>query len=201
MPEVRRKARRVRRTGNNRIIRWLLATLYVAVAAWSVFALHTSRSIEGGASAWVMNHLFGMDVQHTPGNPTIVVHSQEPFILLISPECAVAYIVAPLLVVAALLTIARRFNPFRIALATAISTAVVVAVNQVRISAVGMAMANWGSEGYGWMHTVGGSVMTLLGIAGALTLLWLLGVRESKSQHRRRSDRDQVASSAGSQHS
>ncbi|GAA3875840.1 exosortase P [Leifsonia kafniensis] len=106
--------------------------------------------------------------------------------LRITPECTVAFLVGPLLILAGLILASGRFSLSRTLLATTLSAGVLVLANQARIVLIAWATAKWGvADGYQWSHTVGGSVVVGIGVALALTAFIIAltaGRRRSRGQ-------------------
>ena len=92
--------------------------------------------------------------------------------LFITPDCSAAFVIGPLLGIAALVCVGRRLPPERVLFATAIAASAVAAVNIGRVSMIAWATHLWGPQsGFWWSHIVAGSIMTL---AGGVLGLWIL---------------------------
>ncbi|RKS86693.1 exosortase/archaeosortase family protein [Microbacterium sp. AG790] len=96
------------------------------------------------------------------------------YVLQVTTECSAVFLTAPFLVVAALLLLSRRFRVTRVMVSLLLSVSLIVAVNEIRIAFVGAALSWWGVEGYGWAHTVAGSVLSIAAIAGAVALSYFI---------------------------
>lgn len=92
--------------------------------------------------------------------------------LRITPECSIAYVVGPLLVISGLLALIRRLPLRRVALAAVVAGVVIAAVNLLRIVMVALAVTRYPSErAMWWWHVVIGSLVSLGGIGVGLALL------------------------------
>jgi len=89
----------------------------------------------------------------------------------VSEGCTVAYLVAPLFVIAAMLIASRRTSPRRGLIAVAIVTLVFFAVNQARLFVIAASMRLWGFQsGFERSHIFLGTVLSTLGAVAALVL-------------------------------
>jgi exosortase/archaeosortase family protein len=101
--------------------------------------------------------------------------------LVITPECTIALLMIPFLVATALIVWMRR----RVTLPLAgLSAALVllVGVNQVRLLGIVWFVKEMGFQsGYYWGHTLVGSMITIVGLAGSLATFAYLGVCRGRS--------------------
>jgi exosortase/archaeosortase family protein len=162
-----------------RLLRPVAALALLAGAAWLVFDLDITRTWEAATSAWVLDTVFGQSAHWMTGRPLIAVMSATPFILRVSVECTIALAIAPFLVVCAGLIASPRFNPVRVGVSGILGIAAMYTANQFRIAGIGWSMVEWGAGGYGWSHTVVGSMLTLVAFAIALLVLWFGAIRRS----------------------
>jgi exosortase/archaeosortase family protein len=83
--------------------------------------------------------------------------------------CSSDLLVAPLLLFTGLLLILGQIPPSRVLLAMASAAAIVIIVNVLRLVMIAMMVDWWGVQtGFGWGHTLFGSVLTLAGMAAAM---------------------------------
>ncbi|MDX3763423.1 archaeosortase/exosortase family protein [Streptomyces sp. AK02-04a] len=104
--------------------------------------------------------------------------------LRITAGCSSAMLIIPLLLVGAGFMLSRRSTISRILTGTVIGAAVLVATNQVRIALIASFSQKWGEEGFGWAHTVVGSILSLVGVAASVTALLLVAMRRQKRDDR-----------------
>lgn len=126
--------------------------------------------------------LAGSAVQHWLGYPVIVARSQQTMFFAfhgtgiahmlgfqVTLGCSSDLLIAPLLLFAGLLLILGHVPLSRVMLAVAAAAAIVIFVNVLRLVMIALMVDWWGVEtGFGWGHTLFGSVLTLLGMAGAV---------------------------------
>ncbi|WP_245931186.1 exosortase P [Actinokineospora auranticolor] len=109
--------------------------------------------------------------------------TDAPFGLRMSPECTSAFLVLPLLVLAAVVIALRPFVARRVLVALLAASVAVIAVNQVRImTLVGLIQWLGTDRGYYWGHTLLGSLVSVLGGAAALVLFVWLGTRAPRDE-------------------
>ncbi|OLR89602.1 exosortase/archaeosortase family protein [Actinokineospora bangkokensis] len=105
----------------------------------------------------------------------------RPFGLAMSPECTSAFLVLPLVLVAAVMIALRPRISSRVLLALGVAAVAVVVVNQLRILTL-VGLVGWlGTDrGYYWGHTLLGSMVSVLGGAAALVLFVRLATRKPR---------------------
>jgi exosortase/archaeosortase family protein len=108
--------------------------------------------------------------------------------LQITLGCSSALLVTPILIVTALLLCFGRMSALRILAAALIAGGLVVGFNVLRLVVIAGLVGVWGPQsGFGWGHTLFGSVLTLVGMSGALAVYWLVvGTRRRPLRLRRR---------------
>ncbi|MEV7003983.1 archaeosortase/exosortase family protein [Streptomyces sp. NPDC093982] len=111
--------------------------------------------------------LFGLGTQHAMG-------------LRITAGCSSALLIVPLLLVGAGFMISRRSTVVRILAGTGIGAAVLVVTNQLRLCLIAWFSQQWGHEGFGWAHTVLGSLLSLVGVAASVIVLLLVAMRRQE---------------------
>jgi exosortase/archaeosortase family protein len=101
--------------------------------------------------------------------------------LSVTPECTVAWLLAPFLMLCAALILGPRLRPRSAVIAMSITAAALVLVNLVRLSVIGLATHFWGMKaGYRWSHDVYGSIIAIVGICLAVVLFVKLAARLSR---------------------
>ncbi|WP_369228688.1 archaeosortase/exosortase family protein (plasmid) [Streptomyces sp. R39] len=107
---------------------------------------------------------FGLGTQHAMG-------------LRITAGCSSAMLIIPLLLVGAGFMLSRRSTVARVLAGTAVGAALLVVTNQLRFGLIAWFSQEWGYEGFGWAHTVIGSLISLVGVALSVTVLLLVAMR------------------------
>ena len=112
--------------------------------------------------------------------------------LHITPECTSAFLIAPLVAVAAVMLRLRPAITPRILGALAVGTVMLVLTNQLRITVVVWLVELMGVDsGYYWGHTLMGSAVSVVGGAVSLgVFVWMVGIRQrprtaASGRHRR----------------
>lgn len=102
--------------------------------------------------------------------------TDRAFGIRVAPECSAAFIIAPLLLVAAAFALlGGRHTARRLVGAAAVTVALVVAVNSLRLVAIAWSTWQWGDSGFRWSHSVGGSLLSTIGFALAMVgFIWML---------------------------
>jgi exosortase/archaeosortase family protein len=166
--------------------RWSTTACLAALAVLVVVYIDTTRVWEAAGAARVLQEVFGIAAEPVPGQPGIFLPSDLPWMLSVTLDCAGALIVAPFLAIAALFALTGRFSAVRMIAGSALACAVVIVTNLFRIAIIGWALTTKGSDGYAWWHTVGGSVMSVAGVAVALLILWRVALAEPRASRTRR---------------
>lgn len=126
--------------------------------------------------------LAGSAVSQWLGYPVIVARAQQTMFFAfhgtgtahmlgfqVTLGCSSDLLVAPLLLFTGLLLILGQIPLSRVLLAMASAAAIVIVINVLRLVMIAVMVDWWGVEtGFGWGHTLFGSVLTLLGMAAAM---------------------------------
>lgn len=167
-PAARRA--RPRRSVPRRLAGVLLCALAVLAVVYQTWYRGVEAALAGGA------------VSHWLGFPVIVARSQQTMFFAfhgtgtahmlgfqVTLGCSSDLLVAPLLLFTGLLLIVGQIPLSRVLLAMASAGGIVVVVNVLRLVMIAMMVNWWGAEaGFGWGHTLFGSVLTLAGMAAAM---------------------------------
>lgn len=154
-----------------------VAGLLVACAAALIVWQRAYRTAEMAVAGGVIR-LFTADGVHVAAERQSVyfgLGGDTPFGLRMSPECTSAFLLLPLLGVGAVMVVLRPRITGQVLAALAVSVAVLVAVNQVRLLML-VGLIDWlgTDDGYYLGHTMFGSLISVLGGAAALVLfVWL----------------------------
>lgn len=160
-------------------LRYAVAASFVFVAV-SLYAFNEwCRSAEAAAGEQVIGWVttgetalhweraiafFGLGTEHAMG-------------LRITAGCSSALLIFPLLLLGAGFMLGGRSTVPRILAGTVVGAAVLVVTNQLRLCLIAWASQSWGLDGFGWSHTVFGSVLSLVGVGASVTALYLIAMQ------------------------
>jgi exosortase/archaeosortase family protein len=100
------------------------------------------------------------------------------FGLEITPECSSAFLIAPIAIVAGALASRPRLPLTRILGAFLVAAGLLAIGNQVRVGLIAWLIETFGlRESYRWGHTIIGSLVSILFVAGALCVFAWIVVR------------------------
>jgi exosortase/archaeosortase family protein len=165
----------------------LLVALLLAVAAGLVLA-HTAYQSAEISLAGLLLRLFtssGVSVAASQQTVYFGLGSANPLGLTMTPECTSAFLLVPLVVVAAVLVVLRPGIARRVLASLGIAGLVLVAVNQLRILTLAGLVSRLGTnDGYYWGHTMVGSLVSVFGGAVALVLFVWLATKPPRADDR-----------------
>ena len=106
--------------------------------------------------------------------------------LNVSLGCSSVFLLAPMLLFTATLAAYSGKSLIRLGIAATVAAGVFMAVNLLRLVMIAGLMVWWGVQtGFGWGHTLFGSVLTLVGMAAACAAYFLIVSRENPLRMRR----------------
>lgn len=161
--------------------RWLLAVVLAALGAAVIAFEHALRTLESVIAAEILPYVFatGTKAAVSGDSPAIAFQGDGHwFALRITAECAIAFYVAAILVLTALLLLLPRFPIGRLLIAGGAGVAAMVLLNQVRFTWLGYAFSFQSREVFDWVHIVGGSILMAVGMAATLLFFVLFVVRK-----------------------
>lgn len=180
---------RARDRSREPIRRSLLSAGLLSAGALVVVLEAAVRQAETGATAFLAGTVFGLETFTSSIQPVLYITTAtdpaptwgEVWVgLMVTRECTVAWLLAPLLVLAAVMARGRRLTVGAVAIAAAVAAAALVAVNLVRLLIIVLATHYWGmGTGYRWSHDVYGSVVGVVGVGLALALFLITATRLS----------------------
>lgn len=144
----------------------------------ALVAMHSAyRSAEIRMAAVLIDLVTSSGVEVVPGRQTVYfgLGTGHAIGLRITPECTSAFLVVPLLVVAAAMLGLRPRIARRVLASLGIAVVVLILVNQLRVLTLVWLISSFGRErGYYLGHTLFGSMVSVFGGAAALVLfVWL----------------------------
>ncbi|MCX5201431.1 exosortase/archaeosortase family protein [Streptomyces sp. NBC_00237] len=152
-------------------VRSALAVAMVVCAFAAVLGEAYYRRYEAHIGGFLVQELLGAFVHIDPNRPDFYFKLGESVMgLRISYGCSTSILVFPVLLSSAL-CLRGRGNVGRVLLATGVAIAIVFITNCVRLLVIAQFVGNWGTlAGFGWGHTVVGSLVVLVGIVVAYFL-------------------------------
>lgn len=165
-PRTRRQARRMDARRGSFLQKLAAALLLLGVAA--LFAsLDWSRRLEASIAEWSIGAVLrvGSDLAPEGTRLTVGAGSHTIFTLDVSIACSVVLLLTPLLLVAAALLVTGRASLLRTLPAVVFGALMLLAINAARFVLIASMTLNDGLAGYGWAHTVYGSIIALVGLA------------------------------------
>jgi len=153
----------------------------IAVAGLGVGALVFSGWWRG-AEAWGAAHGIHLVTSHATTAVTqtgfVVMHKNATSVaaFALTNECTMAQIFGAVLIGGAPLLLVRRLSIVRVTTALAGAGAVLLGLNLIRLTAIGVAVLAWGNDGFAVAHTYLGSLITFVGtcLAGVTFALILI---------------------------
>jgi len=144
------------------------------------------RGVEAALAGRALSGLLGFPVMISRPLRTVffAFHGTGPAHMLglqVTLGCSSDLLLAPILLFTGLLLLVGRSSALRVLLAASVAAAVVVLVNTLRLVLIALLVDWWGVEtGFGWGHTLFGSVLTLAGMAVALGVFVVAVGRERR---------------------
>jgi len=178
--EARRRAfARTAISGPDRVVRVASAALLSVITVVTVVNNISFRTFEAALSSRLAGPFLPAGVHAF--RDIIWLPSSSIAGLEITSECTALLILAPLLVVSALLLAVTSLPWWRFAAATVSMVAVVMLANVIRIVLICWATQRWGVTGYDVTHLFIGTVLGVLGFAaGVATLALVIGARRRR---------------------
>ncbi|MEV0894084.1 archaeosortase/exosortase family protein [Promicromonospora sp. NPDC050262] len=146
----------------------VLAALPVAAAGVAtILVMDLFRHGEALLTAWSLENLLGRAAKVFPAEDVFYYQAARGAIpvwggFTITEECSAAWFVGGvLLVTALLLAVWRRAGAGRLLVAGSVTVVLLVVVNTARMVLITEATVHWGESGFGWSHTVGGSILMI----------------------------------------
>lgn len=161
------------------------ALVVLAAAAGTVLRNDAYRSFEATGASILVGHVSGG--RATAADDIFWVYP-DGFVhgFRVTSECTAVLLVAPLLVLTAALFAFTRAPMWRLWLASAAMLAIVTGVNEFRLALIAFASLRWGMQGgYDIAHVFVGSSIGIIGFAGGLAALLMIGLGHRRPRRRR----------------
>jgi len=163
--------------GHNPLVTWCVVGALLGVGAALVGWHGVYRSLEIRLAAVLIDATTSSGVYVAPHRQTVYfgLGTDHAIGLKITPECTSAFLVVPLLLVAAAMVSLRPRITRRVLASLGLAVVVLVLVNQVRMLTLVALIGGFGRHrGYYLGHTLLGSMVSVFGGAAALVLfVWL----------------------------
>lgn len=170
-------------TRGSRLTGWFLPLLLCGVLAGLFLLQAWFRGGEAALSSQVVAALAHTRTSAVPGDAVLYfgLGTNKALGLKITPECTSAFLIAPLVAVAAVMVRLRPAVNRRVLGALAIGTLMLILTNQLRITVVVWLVQWLGPDtGYYWGHTLLGSTVSVVGGAISLAVfVWWAAVRNA----------------------
>lgn len=140
------------------------------------------RDVEARLAAFLIDAFFAESTRTTAGDVPAVFFRADSLWrgLQITPECSVAFFIAGAVVLGALLSAVPRFSVARVLLATCCAASFMVGLNQFRFVALAWVLAGYGKQPFEWAHSLGGSLLMVVGQLACFAIFVLLLVRRER---------------------
>ncbi len=149
------------------VLRALLAIPVAALGVAVVLGMDRFRYGEAHLTAWTLEHVLRRPAS-VPSPEAVFYYRAEATPVpvwggfTITEECSAAWFVGGVLVATALLLVVwRRARTGRLLVASLVTVVLLVVVNTARMVLITEATVHWGETGFGWSHTVGGSILMI----------------------------------------
>jgi exosortase/archaeosortase family protein len=169
-------------TQSERTAAWVLPALLVAVLG-ALFVFQTRfRAAESMLASQTVAALAHTRTAAVPDRAVLFFNlgTDRALGLHITPECTSAFLIAPLVMVAAVMLRLRPAITRRILAALLVGTILLILTNQLRITVVVWLVELMGvNSGYYWGHTLMGSAVSVVGGAVSLAVfVWMVALRK-----------------------
>ena len=160
--------------GPRRPTRWSLVALgLVALGLLIVVQAASVRSLEAELTAALAGVITRSETYVAQGYGAFFWNVGTPEVhgLRITPECSLAYVTGPFLIMGGVLLALGRLSPARVLVGLIVGLALMVILNTARILLIVTAVHLWGTgSALWWSHVVLGSLVALLGNAAAMAV-------------------------------
>jgi exosortase/archaeosortase family protein len=173
-----------RRGRVRRLARYTAAFGGCVVAILLLLSQNWYRGVEAVVTGDAVSKWLGFPVIVSRAQQTMffAFHGTGPSHMLglqITLGCSSVLLLAPIILITGALLSLHNISPVRVLLAAAVAASLVVSINVLRLVMIAAMVDWWGvAAGFGWGHTLFGSVLMLVGLAAALgAFVLVLGYR------------------------
>lgn len=153
-----------------KVARYLVPAGFVAAALLLGFGQRPVRIAEAGMAGWVATVSGFNSVTHL--GSSVVFQSDGHWVgFTLTAGCTVALLAAPVLVIAALVSMTGRLSTVRLVVSALVACAALVIVNQLRLLVVGASIRGWGfADGYERSHLLLSPIVSTLGVVASIVV-------------------------------
>lgn len=157
----------------------------VALVALLVATQEQSRRLEAIVAGWAVEHLLGVgtEVSSTGSSLTVGVQTQHIFTVEVSFACSVTLLFAPFFLIAAGMLACGRTSVMRSIVPLVIGSVGLIVINALRFVLIAAFTRSSNLVGFGWAHTIYGSVLVLVGLI-AIEVLFVFLVTRTRTPRR-----------------
>lgn len=163
------------------VSRVALALLLASAGVLAVVFSNIVRQWEAAGSAFAMSFV-------TPGQSFAIgqvayfgMGTNTPRGIDITELCSAIVVVAPLMILAALMMVLKRFKVSTVLIALAVGLGIVVVANLVRMAAIAFGWDRFGQSGFNAVHLGYGSIFALLAFATGILVFLRLSFGKKRS--------------------
>jgi hypothetical protein len=153
----------------------VLAALLAGAAVALVVLLERAVQVEAHVFAHAIPAVIGASAA-LGDHATLTIGAGGPmlFSMTVGLACSIVLLLVPFLLIAAALLSAGRIGVLRAVVAVAVGAVLLEAVNTVRVVVIAALTLGDGVNGFGWGHTLVGSVIVLAGLLlTTVGMLWI----------------------------
>lgn len=172
--------------GAHSVVRRLFAGLSCVAAAMMVASEARYRGFESRLAAGAVHQLLGYSAVAVTDRQTFFFAfdsggSRHMLGLDVSLGCSSVFLLAPMLMLTGILAAYSAKPLFGLGVAAMAAAAVIVGVNLLRLVMIAALMVWWGVQtGFGWGHTLFGSILTLVGLTAASAVYYVIVARGNR---------------------
>jgi exosortase/archaeosortase family protein len=168
-----------------RAVAWRLLRYSAGLAVWATAVVLLVREtwyrgVEAAVAGDTIKDWLGYPVLIARARQTVffAFHGTGPAHMLglqVTLGCSSDLLLIPILLTTGILLCVGPASPVRVLFAAAMAAVIVVLVNMLRLVMIAALVSSWGvPAGFGWGHTLFGSVLTLFGMFAALVAFVLV---------------------------
>ena len=170
--------------GHRRLGRVLAALAAATVGLMFLVFSARWRGLEAWTAAGAIQLVRGQIEATTVGNGVVVLRRGSTWAtaFALTSECTMAYMLGAFMLGGGPLLLVRRLRMTRVIAALLAAALVLMTVNVLRLTAIGMSIMAWGQNGFSVSHVYLGSLLTFVGtsLAGAAFVLVLMARRGTR---------------------
>jgi exosortase/archaeosortase family protein len=145
----------------------IASVLLVAGIVALALTLSDSARFEAHIAGWATENILGLPAQlaATGSQLTVGAGTATLFTIEVGVACSVVLLIVPLMLVAIAQLMTGRASVLRVLPAVVVGAVLLLAINALRIMLIVSMTYQQHLEGFGWAHTIYGSLVVLVGLA------------------------------------